>query len=307
MPRYAQHLAVTALVLAALGCRKAPPQPEPSPEPPTAPPTEPPMEPASSAPAPSLDEVRVPPGTYTVGCSRDKAGCHGFSSSPERQVVLDTGLWVATTEVTVALYDRVLGEGSASASCGPTCPVDEISLVDAATFANALSRELDLLVCYVIEGDEVTWPEGPACAGYRLPTGDEWEIAARGGRDPLEESPAALNPLTDKTTVGELVERGERHKVDLPAEAWFRENADWSLHPVGQLRPNGFGLFDVLGNACELTWDIDPEPHGGPNDRACRGGSVSSGRGKTDVFTTYPVPPTEREMEVGLRLVRSER
>lgn len=33
--------------------------------------------------------------------------------------------------------------------------------------------------------------------------------------------------------------------------AWFEENSERTTHPVGLKDPNGFGLFDVHGNAAE--------------------------------------------------------
>ena len=38
--------------------------------------------------------------------------------------------------------------------------------------------------------------------------------------------------------------------------AWSLNDANGKLHPVGQLKPNDFGLFDILGNAWE--WVQDP-------------------------------------------------
>jgi formylglycine-generating enzyme required for sulfatase activity len=42
--------------------------------------------------------------------------------------------------------------------------------------------------------------------------------------------------------------------------AWFADNSHAHLHPVGPLKPNDWGLFDMLGNAtegCEDLWKGD--------------------------------------------------
>jgi formylglycine-generating enzyme required for sulfatase activity len=66
---------------------------------------------------------------------------------------------------------------------------------------------------------------------YRLPTEAEWEFACRGG---VENAP----PLS---------------KEELGKRAWFTENSEEKSHPVGKKEPNGFGLFDMLGNVAELA------------------------------------------------------
>jgi formylglycine-generating enzyme required for sulfatase activity len=64
--------------------------------------------------------------------------------------------------------------------------------------------------------------------GYRLPTGAEWEYAAR----------------ADSTS-----SRYYGSSADLlPRYAWYINNAELRTWPVGQKRPNDFGLFDMHGH-----------------------------------------------------------
>ncbi|MDR2556677.1 MAG: SUMF1/EgtB/PvdO family nonheme iron enzyme, partial [Bacteroidales bacterium] len=64
--------------------------------------------------------------------------------------------------------------------------------------------------------------------------------------------------------------------------AWYWDNSDRTIHPVGQKQPNALGIYDINGNVWERCYDwygsyssseTDPTgPSSGPG-RVCRGGS----------------------------------
>ncbi len=78
--------------------------------------------------------------------------------------------------------------------------------------------------------------------GYRLPTYSEWKYAARGGFD---KKPFQWGD--DKTKYAEY--------------AWGMMNSGQTTHPVGQLTPNSYGLYDMQGNVFETIWGGEKGNH----------------------------------------------
>ncbi len=154
---------------------------------------------------------------------------------------------IASKEVTVEQFEtflkenpRVQVENSKTFSPMPTCPMNSVSWYNAASYCNWLSKR---------EGfPEDQWCYGPNekgdyaggmklmsnagnRRGYRLPTEAEWEFSCRAG-------------ASTGYSFGEPWELLEKY-------GWYNKNSANRSQPVGSLKPNDLGLFDLHGNIWE--------------------------------------------------------
>jgi formylglycine-generating enzyme required for sulfatase activity len=205
--------------------------PEPS-TPKPGPATREPEPPTREAAAPRRGDVRtnpkdgqqysyIPPGTFKMGCSAGDNECH-LDEKPVRDITLTQGYWLGQTEATVEAYRRY---AKAKAKAMPPEP----------NFNGARNPGWRDGKTPIVN---VSWDQSKSYCewiGGRLPTEAEWEYAARAGV------------------------AGDRYGA--PGDvAWTNENsgksaAENSFHAVALKSPNGFGLYDMLGNVAEWVQD----------------------------------------------------
>jgi formylglycine-generating enzyme required for sulfatase activity len=190
----------------------------------------------------------------------------------------------------------------------PSCPIGGVKWFEAAAYCNWLSEQEGLdeaQWCYEIKDGQVTRLKANylSLTGYRLPTEAEMEYATRAGT------------ITSRYY-------GETEEL-LPNYAWYFKNSQEKTWPVGSLKPNDFGLFDVQGNVftwCQERYNSYPQSEARAlednedinsiniNDgRALRGGSFF--RQASNVRSSYrnDVGPGYRGYANGFRPARTYR
>lgn len=188
-----------------------------------------------------------------------------------------------TSEVTQKQYFDVL-MSNPSAHLGDDLPVEKVSWRDAVLFANRLSEKEGRERCYELVYNQVVWMN-PHCSGWRLPTEEEWEYAAR-----------ARSPY--------LFSGGDY----LPEVAWFASNSQRKTQPVCSKKRNDFGLCDMSGNVLEWVFDqytpyLSDRLPSVPL-RVLRGGSWYYSARAFRVSKRFSLPEQSRCDDCGFRLVR---
>jgi serine/threonine protein kinase/formylglycine-generating enzyme required for sulfatase activity len=206
---------------------------------------------------------------------------------------------IASKEVTVKQFLRFLGTDEVEKLSGPTgdCPVNGVSWYDAAAYCNwlnAMEAIPEDQWCY-LPNEAGEYAAGMKMAanylqrtGYRLPTEAEWEHACRAGAE-----------------TGYSF--GESEDL-LGKYGWFTTNSMAKSHPVGSLKGNDLGLFDMHGNDwewCQDAYNDDTTDVNNSTNRVLRGGSFECPASVVRSAYRSRDVPTYCSFDIGFRPART--
>lgn len=178
--------------------------------------------------------VKIPAGSFEIG---SKAG-NSFGEKDEQPIkkIKVDAFYMGKYEVTYEEYEAFSRDESTSlnspvdAITRPSPPYIDLTLSMGKTSgfpANSMQQFGALMYC--------RWLYNKTGVFYRLPTEAEWEYACRAGTE-------TIYPFGNDS-------------AQLKKYAWYAANSDGHYHRVGELLPNTWGLYDMLGNVAEWTLD----------------------------------------------------
>ena len=220
----------------------------------------------------TFDLIPIPAGSFKIG-SPETEKDRKADESPQKDVTI-APFWMAKVETTWNLYRPYMENGKARNKDGTlnrdtdmtTSEAPEIkdgeTLIDTVSqptppyipmhfsMGDGYSKDYPAVgITYHAANKYCEWLSAQTGHFYRLPTEAEWEYACRAG------TTTAYSFGDDAAQLGEY--------------AWFADNSEFQYQKVGTKKPNPWGLYDMHGNAAELTLDSYlPEAYGKLADNA---------------------------------------
>lgn len=245
-----------------------------------------------------FEMVKIPSGTYVMGCQQGRdTGC--FESELPAHTVKIASFELGKTEVTRAQWIAIMGKESEDVEsdlkrkkikvCGNNCPIESVTWAEVQTFIQTLNEKTG--------------------KHYRLPTEAEWEYAYRAGTHTPFYTGACITPeqATYNSQDDGFNNCGGRTS-DYEETTW-----PVAIHPA-----NPWGLFDMAGGVWEWMQDVWHDNYvGAPTDgsawetdghsieRVLRGGSWASGPRDVRAAVRTRFTSASRNVVAGFRLARS--
>ena len=193
-------------------------------------------------------------GRHGLPKSKDQIGNTDSLNNINKFRRIDT-FFIDKYELTQYFWENIMGYNFSSKK-GINYPVDNVSYYDCIDFLNKLNHLSGLK--------------------FNLPTEEQWEYAALGGR--LSEG---------------YMFSGSNNENEVNWGAM----SDGKIHHVGLKKPNELGLFDMTGNVLEWTRDSNL------NNQILKGGGVFNPLPYQEISIQHHRSPHEKSYAIGFRLI----
>lgn len=248
--------------------------------------------------------VRIAAGTFMMGSPAAEPGRKDDELA--HSVTLSNGFYLQTIPVTVGVWKRFVdatgyrSEAEKGTSGGSGWNGSALVQGPSYTWKSPGFPQTDDHPVTIITYDDALqftrWATRATGRSMTLPTEAQWEYAYRAGTTSTYYDINAKDPL---------------------ALGWFKDNAGQGTKPVGQKKPNAWGLYDMGGNVWQ--WCLDwYAPYGSANAtdplqtvadasdkprRVLRGGSWLKDRSNGRAAARFRSTPGTRNADNGFRLV----
>ncbi len=228
--------------------------------------------------------VMIPAGKFVMGSPSDEKG-RSDDEGPQHEVTIPRNFAVSRFVVTFDQWDACVRHGGCS-------------LPGAGASSWGRGKQPAIYVSWDDAQQYVSWLSALTGQPYRLLSEAEWEYAARAG------TTTAYSFGGDSTMLGDY--------------GWHSGNSSGQAHPVGEKKPNAFGLYDMQGNVWQWVEDCYHEDYKGAPDngsawkgnascdnRVVRGGSWGSNVEVLRSASRFGNPSFGRYFTLGFRVGRT--
>jgi formylglycine-generating enzyme required for sulfatase activity/DNA-binding winged helix-turn-helix (wHTH) protein len=264
--------------------------------------------------------VALAPGEFMMGSPADEPGRLQVEGMP-RRVTIAQGFAIGKFEVTVDQFAAFIADTGmiAGNQCREIVAFDRTPVMWGPPEASFRNPGFDVtgsqpVVC-------ISWHEAQAYVAwlrrrtgkpYRLPTEAEWEYAARAG---TRTTYSFGNDDAELCAYARFADLGSRFVWH---DGCRSGTTTYGPLPVGSLKPNLWGLFDMLGNAWEWVEDcwtptaseipVDGSAFARPGHcemGVARGGSFAAGSRRVRSAIRAPIPTAAHNYNDGFRVALS--
>ncbi|MEI8376184.1 MAG: SUMF1/EgtB/PvdO family nonheme iron enzyme [Planctomycetota bacterium] len=163
-----------------------------------------------------LEMVLIPAGKFMMGSPDSDTQAETYER-PQHRVRITKPFYLGKYLVTQEQWEAVM-RSNPSEFKGPRNPVENVTWDDCKQFLEKLNAKF-----------------ANAKGKFRLPSEAQWEYACRAG-------------TTTRYFCGDDMSKFGQF-------GWYRDNSDGRTHPVGEKKPNPWGLYDMCGNVAEWCQD----------------------------------------------------